>query len=64
MEELDGDALVDADQVEREYVSKAPRVVKTSIPRACRDCRRRGEEFAHEIDGVHAHVRDFAQRAP
>eukprot|EP00966_Prymnesium_polylepis_P035640 827849-Prymnesium_polylepis.1 len=57
VEELDADALVEADQVERKNFAKAPVVVLTAIVGVYGDRSRRGEELGHKTDGFHAHVR-------
>eukprot|EP00966_Prymnesium_polylepis_P306296 7077964-Prymnesium_polylepis.1 len=60
-EHLDGDALVKAEQVEREGVGPACRGIVAGKAGRYEDRRRRGVELAHEIDGIHTHVRVGAE---
>ena len=61
VEEFDGDALIEAEQVEREDVVKASIVVHTSVIDVCDDRRRSGEELRHKIDSVRTGMRVGAE---
>eukprot|EP00966_Prymnesium_polylepis_P125460 2900623-Prymnesium_polylepis.1 len=61
MEQLDGDALIETEQVEREGVCQAVAGTVNSKAGFYGDRRRRGVEPAHKIDGIHTHMRVGAE---